>query len=440
MESMCTRCARLTHASRSAVSRGTILPLRSFSTSRAILAQGMFDESRPRSELTICSTDDPSNNSVASAGKSMANAMGGKSQESQGPSAPARRPLIRRTDAAIPQRPLIRRTTGDTSTPNPVLRRTASPQGTQGTQGAQGAQTGQRGPLLRRTVPQAGAGAGTGAGAGQFLRRTGAQQGGQLLQRSRSPNGAPGRSGASGRGGRPQGQRSQGPKVDKRRRRSAREGEEDEDNSAGLEKDMDEFIAKHVDRPPNPTEPLPYNPTKMTLDDLRSDWPNTAMTTSGMTESVIQKIEWLARRLPHGYQYPEQIAEHYLKGNLTRFESEEEKQLVLKIAADMSAKTKQESDEGTLHKHETPRFQIVEDPAFTSMTDKSSDKDYLLHSGVKGDYGELEKQRYPFMQNAARTLNNNGSYGPAQMQRVLDRVQALIPQGRTPAAQQVKKA
>jgi len=203
---------------------------------------------------------------------------------------------------------------------------------------------------------------------------------------------------------------------------------------------MDAYIAKYVDRPPNPTEPLPYNPTKMTLDDLRSDWPNTPMSTPGMTESVIQKIEWLARRLPHGYQSPEQIAEHYLKGNLTRFESEEEKQLVLKIASDMSAKTKQESDEGTLHKHELPRFQIVEDPAFTSISGKSADKSYLVETGVKGDYGLAEKQKYPFLQNAAKVLTNNNTYGPVQMQKLLDRVQALIPQGRGAAAQQAKKA
>jgi len=349
-------------------------------------------------------------------------------------SAPARRPVIRRTQASEENtdegRPLIRRTADPGAAPGPVIRRTVLPQG------RQSGQSGQSGQLLRRTAPQSD----SGSGSGQVLRRTGGQQGGrpggQVLQRSRSPTGAAGRTGAPGRG-RPQ--RPQGPKTDKRRRR-AKEGEEDEDNSAAVEKLMDDFIAKHVDRPPNPTEPLPYNPTNITLDHLRADWPNTAMTTSGMTESVIQKIEWLARRLPHGYQYPEQIAEHYLKGNLTRFESEEEKQQVLKIAADMSAQTKLESDEGTLHKHETPRFQIVEDPAFTSMADKSSDKGYLVQTGVKGDYGEVEKQRYPFMQNAARMLNNNGSYGPVQMQRVLDRVQSLIPQGRTPAAQQVKKA
>jgi len=353
--------------------------------------------------------------------------------QAQAAAAAPRRPIIRKTqagqDKAEPRQPLVRRTSDSGAAPALVIRRTAGPQG---------AQSGQTGQVLRRTAPQSA----SGSSPGPVLRRTGAHQGGrpggQLLQRSRSPTGAAGRTGAPATG-RGRQQKPQGPKVDKRRRK-AREGEEDEDSSAAVEKTMDDFIANHVDRPPNPTEPLPYNPTKITLDQLRADWPNTAMTTSGMSESVVQKIEWLARRLPHGYQYPEQIAEHYLKGNLTRFESEEEKQQVLKIAAAMSAQTKLESDEGTLHKHETPRFQIVEDPAFTSMADKSADKGYLVQTGVKGDYGEVPKQRYPFMQNAARMLNNNGSYGPTQMQRVLDRVQSLIPQGRSPAAQQVKKA
>ncbi|KAK5941440.1 hypothetical protein PMZ80_006719 [Knufia obscura] len=368
--------------------------------------------------------------------------------------APAQRPLVRRTSGPTegdnpPQRPLVRRTTDTGAAPAPVLRRTAPPQGGQGGQGSRGGygteggqssqprQSSQGGQLLRRTAPQSGSGGfRSSGGSGQLLRRVGGQQGG-VLQRTRSPSGTTGRTGPGGRG---QSRRPQGPQTDRRRRRATREGEDDEHDSAAVEQQMDEYITKYVDRPPNPTEPVPYNPTNMTLEALRADWPNTAMTTSGMTESVIQKIEWLARRLPHGYQGPEQIAEHYLKGNLTRFESEEEKQQVLKIAAEMSAKTKLESEEGTLHKHETPRFQIVKDPAFTSMSDKSSDKGYLVQTSVKGDYGEVEKQRYPFMQNAARMLNNNGSYGPAQMQRLLDRVQTLIPQGRTPAAQQIKKA
>lgn len=204
---------------------------------------------------------------------------------------------------------------------------------------------------------------------------------------------------------------------------------------------MDGYITKYVDRPDNPTEPVPYQVKETKVEDLRSDWPNTPLSTVGMTESVIQKIEWLARRLPHGFQSPEQIAERYLHGDLTRFESEEEKQIVLKIASEMSAKTKQLMDEGTMNKYtafRTARFVPVEDPKFTSIYDKQNDKNFLVNSSVKGDYEATTQQKYPFMQNVARVLGNNGTYGPSQTQKLLDRVQALIPQGRVAA--EVKKA
>lgn len=203
---------------------------------------------------------------------------------------------------------------------------------------------------------------------------------------------------------------------------------------------MEEYITKYVDRPANPTKPLPYNPTKFTLDDLKSDWPNTPLSTSGMTESVIQKVEWLARRLPHGYQSPQQIAEHYLKGNFTRFESEEEKQNVLKLASELSAKTKIETEDGTLHKHESPRFPVVADTAFTSLGSKSADKGHLMTTTIKGDYNQVQQQKYAFMQNVGRLLNNNETYGPVQAEKLMTRVQGLIPQARTGGAQQAKQA
>lgn len=203
---------------------------------------------------------------------------------------------------------------------------------------------------------------------------------------------------------------------------------------------MEEYITKYVDRPANPTKPLPYNPAKLTLDDLKPDWPNTILSTSGMTESVIQKVEWLSRRLPHGYQSPEQIAERYLKGNFTRFESEEEKQKVLKLASELSAKTKTETEDGTAHKHESPRFPVVEDATFTSLTSKSADKSHLVAASIKGDYGKAQQQKYAFMQSVERLVNNNESYGPVQSAKLLARVQALIPQARTGGAQQAKRA
>lgn len=272
-------------------------------------------------------------------------------------------------------------------------------------------------------------GAGRSAGprpAGTFLRRPGQGQGQRMGQ---GQTRGPGQQGA-GRGGKKG--------LDRRLRRAPEQ--EEEFDEQGFEKEFQEYVTKYVDRPDNPTQPLPYNPTRLTLDDLKSDWPNTPLSTSGMTESVIQKVQWLARRLPHGYQSPEQIAEHYLKGNLTRFESEEEKKTVLKLAAELSANTKRESDDGTLHKHETPRFAIVEDPAFTSVASKAGDKGHIMSTSVRGDYGQAQQQKYAFMQTAEKVLSNNETYGPVQSQKLLARVQALIPQSRPGGAQQTKKA
>ena len=315
-------------------------------------------------------------------------------------------------------RPLIRRTSEPERGAGPILRRT-TPTPTQSPQGGQ---------VLRRSTPPQ---------SGSVLRRSASPVAGSVLSRTRAPS-------PSARAGGPRAGGQRGPPQnrqggDKRRRAARKSDNEDDGDHEALETQLDNYVARHIDRPENPTEPVPYEPASLNLDDLRSDWPNTPLSSSGMTESVIQKIEWLSKRLPHGYQTPEDIAEHYLRGNLTRFESEEEKQLVLKIASEMTAKTKTESEEDTLHKHETPRFQIVEDANFTSISGKEADKSFLVEAAVKGDYGEVQKQPYPFMQGAARLLNNNGSYGPESMQRFLGRVQALIPQ-RGAAAQQVKKA
>lgn len=350
--------------------------------------------------------------------------------------------MIRRTSQPEsadrrPQTPLARRTDpgkdGQDRGPSrgPLLRRPSSPQ---------------NGPLLRRAGPPGSGqpsnrGGGTG-GRGGFA---GSRPAGALLIRREGQGQGQGQrqtlGGGRGRGGSQRGRgagRGGRGGSDRRLRKAPEEEEEFEEQT--FEQEFRDYVDKYVDRPANPTEPLPYNPAKLTLDDLKSDWPNTLLSTSGMTESVIQKVQWLARRLPHGYQSPEQIAEHYLKGNLTRFESEEERKTVLKLAAEFSAKTKTEKEDGTLHKHETPRFAIVEDPAFTSIASKAGDKGHIMATSVRGDYDQAQQQKYAFMQTVDRVLGNNETYGPAQSQKLLARVQALIPQSRTGGAQQTKKA
>ena len=358
----------------------------------------------------------------------MGEAMGGNATQ---------RPLIRRTLDASSSASPSSSSAGDP--PLPVFRRTGGPQGDRSTGG-----------VLRRTSQPA---------SGAVLQRTGPRPPPGVLQRTRAPGQGQGQrqrdgrmqgQGQGQRDGRMQGQGQRdgrgppgargGPPAPDKRRRKVANTDFDAGEDEAAEAAADEFTAKYVNPPMNPTEPSPYNPQNLTLDDLRADWPNTALSTAGIAESVVQKVEYLARRLPHGYMTPEYIAERYLKGNLVRFETEAEKQEVLKIAAEKSAQTKRETDEGTLHKHRKPTYPAVADPSFESMASKSGDKSYLIDTNVKGDYGVVSKQRYPFMQNVAQALYNNDSYGPVQSQKLLDRIQSLIPQAKPTGTQAAKKA
>lgn len=335
-----------------------------------------------------------------------------------------KRPFLRKINYDAPEKDISQKDTSENSRdaaptrPRPLIRRVNQDETVARTgPGSAGAS----GPILKRVakpgqvLTRKGPG-GPSAGSrpeGSVLRRTAS---GRLQLRGKPPQAAQ--------------------KVDKRRRRAPRPEDQEEVDQGALDKKMDDYISTYVDRPENPTEPVLFEPKDAKIDDLRSDWPNTPLSATGITESVVQKIEWIARRLPHGYQSPEQIAEHYLKGNLTRFESEEEKQLVLKIASEMSAKRKEEVQERPFPKH--PRFRHVQDTSFTSLQGKESEKNFLLNTTVKGDYVDNTEQKFPFMQNVARMLGNNETYGSIQSQKLLARLQALIPQGR-PAAQ-AKKA
>lgn len=239
-----------------------------------------------------------------------------------------------------------------------------------------------------------------------ILRRTAARVGGgQGVRRNDSQQ----RGGArGGRGG--------APKPDKRRRRAVKVEQDD-----GEEGEV-------PDDNPNPTVALPYEPQDHTIQDLRADWPDTPISATGLSETVTQKLNWLARRLPHGYKSAQDQAQHYLRGNLTKFESGEEKTKILDLAAKLSAQQAQAETDGTAHKFQKPFFPALQDTGFTSLDKKQGEMGALVAPHVKGEYSAMEKQRYAFMDQVARLLANNGTYGPVQSQRLMERIGMLIPQ------------
>lgn len=161
----------------------------------------------------------------------------------------------------------------------------------------------------------------------------------------------------------------------------------------------------------------------MAVKDLRADWPNTPLSGTGLTETVQQRIEWLAHRIPHGYQTPGQLAERYVKGYFTRFESEEEKAEVLKLAAEMAQKR---ADRVTERKNIEAK---PHDMSFSDVVSRQAERQGLADTYVRGDYPTVQKQKMPFLDHVVENLNNNGTYQGTQSKQFMKTIRRLMAAG-----------
>lgn len=184
--------------------------------------------------------------------------------------------------------------------------------------------------------------------------------------------------------------------------------------------------------PMTPKDPITYNPQQMTLDQFKADWPNTPLSVTGLVGSVQQKAEVLARRLPHGYVSPDQLAERFEKGELVRFESVEERDKVLAKAVELA---KAKSDVLTERKGEVVP---VRDMSFSSI-EKDEGKQLASKMG-NGIYPALEKQRIPFLDTVMRNLRNNGTYHDSKQDEFMAKIASLLPQQGAKGGQAQKSA
>ena len=194
---------------------------------------------------------------------------------------------------------------------------------------------------------------------------------------------------------------------------------EDEEDLSGKE-EMDKYFDEVIDPSPLPTEPLPYTPKENTTDELRLDWPNTPLSGSGLTESVIQKVTWLAKRLPHGHWTPSQIAERYEEGYMVRFNSEEEKETVLKVAADLANARAAKMSERTGEDLQPSEM------GFSSLLERSEEKKRVIDSMARGVYDVPGKQSNQVMDGVMRQLSNNETYRSEDAEKFKGRIEKLI--------------
>jgi hypothetical protein len=221
---------------------------------------------------------------------------------------------------------------------------------------------------------------------------------------------------AGGRGG-----LSRAPGRGDGRMRRRRENMDRDDNDGEDLAEIDAKVEAHMAPPPR--EWVDHTPEDLSLEDLRVDWPTVPTGEVGMVTGVEEKLRWMARRMQHGYDTPQELAQRLRHGKLVHFESEEEKNEVLKVAGALTAeRVKQRED-----KDITPtdaRFVSVRKEDRARLSDDLIKGSYPPIEGVKG--GRQGKQTHAFLDEVVRILGNNETYNARDRGQLYYTIQKLL--------------
>ena len=172
---------------------------------------------------------------------------------------------------------------------------------------------------------------------------------------------------------------------------------------------------------PPPRVTLEHTPEDLSLDQLRVDWPSIPAGEAGLVEGVTQKLRWMSRRMQHGYDAPQMLAERMQEGEMVHFESEEEKTETLEAAQEMA---QERADRLSERRGEDVQAEVV---AFSAVG--TDDRQQLTAELVRGVYPRPAKKKhdFPFLDGVARTLDNNVSYHGKEKEQMLATIQTLLP-------------
>ena len=136
---------------------------------------------------------------------------------------------------------------------------------------------------------------------------------------------------------------------------------------------------------------------------------------------MVQKMTFLANRLPHGYWTPGQLKERLDRGHLVRFETEEEMHTVLGPPGKKASKGPKKAAE-----FQGQVFDPKKVTRFSSIEARKGEKSKIVSEMVKGEYPAVEKQSRSFLEGVVRQLRNNESYGPLQQEKFMGRLTRLL--------------
>jgi hypothetical protein len=185
---------------------------------------------------------------------------------------------------------------------------------------------------------------------------------------------------------------------------------------------------------------VPYEAEEQSLALLKPEWPDTPLSATGLTESVVQKLNFLARYLPHDYWTPYQIAERFIKGELVRFTSEEQKAKVLQYAAQISSERQAyQKERAELKGRDAPPPPEL-DWAVKSVVGQEADYKGLVDIMARGVYPELPTGQRPLFAGIHRQLRNNETYVEGDTDKFMGRIEQLISSVQKQAAAQKEAA
>ncbi|KAI9880146.1 MAG: hypothetical protein M1830_005175 [Pleopsidium flavum] len=230
-----------------------------------------------------------------------------------------------------------------------------------------------------------------------------------------------GRGGFRGRGRGGRGGRGGGERGDRQKRKGGRGGGEGTGGKMEFEYTPDESKYMKEKAEKERGSRVPFQPLEVTQDRLRGDGPAVVVGEFGMANIVEEKLDWLAERPIGSYRRTDELARRLLSGEFVRFESDAEKDAVVKRAETLAV------EEGIRLSERKGEVVQPKEAGFEPITEE--DRNLLVERLLKGSH-EAPGSPPPedgVLKELLRVTHRNETYLPRDASSLLGKVRGLLP-------------